>query len=521
MSRLKEISPYLAAFGLVLLLAGLTVAFGVIPGASIQVGYGLIVAGLVLILAYPFLRPDDVMLMAKARQTRYGGNALVLVLAVIGILVALNFFGTRFYYVADLTANKQFSISRQTVQILEQLKQPVDLTAMLVASEDQTARDLEKLVDKYKLRKPGMINYTRLDPNRDRMPAMGITERLKLGPVPPGRALVAESGGKHAIVSSFDEQAVTEAIVKVTRAKDKTVWFTNGHGEMGLDSSQTGGLSSMKTALEQSGYKVSSINVAISPTLSITEMDAIIIAGPQRPFSPGETKKLAGYVAGGGKVMLLADVAVETGLADVLAPWAIKLDNDLALDEVNMLQSPSIIAVQGAGYQSHTITKDMAQLVTIWPSARSLTVGTPASTTFQTTALAKTGEQRSWGETNLEGLKKKERPAFDAQDVPPPLTLATASEAGTGYGRLVVFGTSSLVSDSLLQQLGGVGNLDLVLNAVSWLTQDEDLISIRPKDPNEHPLTPPTNPLSLLITTVFLLPLAVLGLGTWIWWQRR
>ena len=96
-----------------------------------------------------------------------------------------------------------------------------------------------------------------------------------------------------------------------------------------------------------------------------------------------------------------------------------------------------------------------------------------------------------------------------------------AAEGGPATGRLVVFGTSSIVADALLQRVPGVANLFFVQNAIHWLTAEEDLISIPPTAPDSRPITPRTNPLLLLLTTAVLAPLAVLGMGTWIWWRRR
>jgi ABC-type uncharacterized transport system involved in gliding motility auxiliary subunit len=84
----------------------------------------------------------------------------------------------------------------------------------------------------------------------------------------------------------------------------------------------------------------------------------------------------------------------------------------------------------------------------------------------------------------------------------------------------VVFGTSQFVSDAYMQQVQTL-NLALFMNAVNWLTQEEDLITIAPTEPDSRPLQAPTNPRLLLVATALLMPLAVLGVGMWIWWRRR
>ena len=69
-----------------------------------------------------------------------------------------------------------------------------------------------------------------------------------------------------------------------------------------------------------------------------------------------------------------------------------------------------------------------------------------------------------------------------------PLTLAAAGTYnGATPGRFVVVGTSLWAQNSLLGSRS-LGNRDLFANMINWLASDEDLISIRPKAPEDRPL---------------------------------
>jgi len=272
-------------------------------------------------------------------------------------------------------------------------------------------------------------------------------------------------------------------------------------------------------AMEREGYEIETLAI----TATLPAADLIIVAGPQRPFAEEEARKLAGYVEGGGSLMVLVDPLVEHGLETVLLPWEIRPHDDLVFDPQNALfiNRPSWIRVVDTGYGFHTITKDLEQLASLMPNVRSIGLGTPVTDTLKTTALLKTSDG-AWGEVDLENLQgegaRAERGENDEQG---PLTLAVAAEGGEDYGRLVVFGTSALVVDPFLRDVRGIANLDLFLNAVNWLTQEEELISIRPTEPDDRPLTPPENPLRLMLVTAVLAPLAVLGVGGWIMLRRR
>jgi len=67
-----------------------------------------------------------------------------------------------------------------------------------------------------------------------------------------------------------------------------------------------------------------------------------------------------------------------------------------------------------------------------------------------------------------------------------------------------------------------LGNRDLFMNMINWLTSDEDLISIRPKSPDDRPLTMTTQKLNLAFwLSVVFFPLTVVGFGLATWWKRR
>ncbi|MBC7927019.1 MAG: ABC transporter, partial [Bryobacteraceae bacterium] len=70
--------------------------------------------------------------------------------------------------------------------------------------------------------------------------------------------------------------------------------------------------------------------------------------------------------------------------------------------------------------------------------------------------------------------------------------------------------------------LGFQGNRDLALNMINWLSSDEDLISIRPKDPADNRITLSRAQMQgLFYTSVILMPLAIVLAGVSVWWRRR
>ena len=86
-------------------------------------------------------------------------------------------------------------------------------------------------------------------------------------------------------------------------------------------------------------------------------------------------------------------------------------------------------------------------------------------------------------------------------------------------GRFVVIGDSQWAANWFVN-FGKNG--DLALNIMNWLSSDEDLISIRPKPPEDRQITMTTAQFwRLLIVSQGVLPLLAVSAGIVVWWRRR
>jgi ABC-type uncharacterized transport system involved in gliding motility auxiliary subunit len=103
----------------------------------------------------------------------------------------------------------------------------------------------------------------------------------------------------------------------------------------------------------------------------------------------------------------------------------------------------------------------------------------------------------------------------------PTTSPSTANNPeNTKESRLVVFGNSEFARDGLFeQQLNG----DVFLNSVAWVSQqDQQTLSIRPKQPNNRRITLSSLQANLLtLLSLLLLPLIGLATAAIIWWKRR
>lgn len=465
----------------------------------------LLILGGVLTLAAIIFNLRAIRESAGRRSTRLGANTTVMTVAVIAIIGFGNFLGYRHHKRIDLTTEKLYSLSDQTRKVVSDLKK--DVKVMLFDKDDQ-----QGLADQMKEYRnlSSHFSFERIDPQKN----MDVAKKLavtKLGEV------VVESGDRNERPKDTTEQSIINAIIKVTRDKLKKICFVEGHGEKKLSSTSEGdGYGVIDKMLKDENYETKSINLVASNDVP-SDCDVLVLAGPKQSLFPQEAAAVGKYLENGGKAMLLIDPDTDPKLEDVLHAWGIQLGNNTVVDVsgVGRFFQLGPGAPLARSYGTHAITKDFEGTMTFFPMSRS--VETTAGSGASTTDLMKTSED-SWAETEISAGKV----AFDeGKDKKGPITLGVAGSKTEGdkEARLVVIGDSDFAAN---QFVGVQRNGDLFMNSINWLAQDEDLISIRPKNPADRrvSMTEADQNQLFWITLVFM-PLATIGSGVYIWWKRR
>jgi len=447
----------------------------------------------------------------KARQTRFTAYAALYIAIVIAALGLANYLANRHNKSLDTTTNKRFSLSDQTLKIVRNLKQDVKVTYFDRTSDFPKGKDL---LDRYDTLSTKLsVDY--IDPEKKPQLARAAGVRSY-------GTIFVDAGTKHQEAKSLSEEEVTGAMIRALKEGDRTVCFVSGSGEHNTEDSDRSGYSGAKEATEKNNYKTRVISLLEKPEVP-GDCTIVVVAGPRFDYVAPVINALKTYVEAGGKALFLVDPPVQLGkdnvsenapLVDLLASWGVTLNKDLVLDfsGVGQLFGASEVMPLATSYESHPIVREMKGTATAFPLARSLDTKTSDKATseklFSTSANSAATSNLTSAEISVDPEKDKKG----------PLTLGAAGTVNN-KGRFVVVGSSGWVANSAL---GFQGNRDLYLNMLNWLSADEDLISIRPKDPEDRRLSltrQQTN--NIFYLSVVLLPLAAILSGIGVWWRRR
>ena len=454
--------------------------------------------------------------LLKARQTKYAAYAAVYILVIIAVVVIGNVLADRYNKAYDGTTNKRYSLSEQTLKIVKGLKQDAVITYYDQSSRFHQAKDT---LDEY-ANASRKVRVEYVDP--DKKPQLARQAGIK----EYGTAIV-QVGGKKEQAKGLNEEAITGALIRDLKDTTRTVCFVSGSGEHQIDDSNRGGYSRFKELLGRDEYQAKSVSLLQKAEVP-GDCTVLVVGGPSNDYQQPEVDAIKKYVESGGRALFLLDPPLKIGreeiaenqpLTALLAGWGVTPEKDMVLD-LNPIGQLAGLGPQVAlvtSYNPHPIVNEMKGTATGFPLSRSLKVKSAGKAAVET--LFSTSES-SLATSNLTSAEVNTR---DPNNKKGPLTIAAAGTYDTGkpnsQGRFVVVGSSAWLGNSFISFNG---NRDLALNTINWLSSDEDLISIRPKEQDDRRVTMTKAQMTFVRTTSqFLLPLIVVVAGVGVWWRRR
>jgi len=454
--------------------------------------------------------------LLKARQTKYMAYATLYIVVALAVVTVANVLADRYDKSYDATSNKRYSLSDQTIKVVRGLKQDATITYFAQDSQFGTAKDK---LDMYANLSP-KVHVVYVDP--DKKPLVATQAGFK-----NLNTAIVQIGANKNEAKSISEEDLTGAIIRDLKNTARTVCFVTGSGEHQIDDSARSGYSRLKDLIGKDDYQGKPIDLLLKAEVP-SDCTVVIVGGPRGDYQQPEVDALKKYIEDGGRALILLDPPLKVGheeigdndlLTSLLESWGVTPNKDLILDfnPVGQLAGLGPQVALETRYDSHPIVKEMKGTATGFPLSRSLDTKNADKTTVE--KLFDSSESS----LSTAKLDSDRIDPGDPKNRKGPLTIAAAGTYKTGkensQGRFVVVGSSLWAANSFLPFNG---NRDLALNTINWLSSDEDLISIRPKEPEDRKLTMTRAQVRWVgITSLLLIPLIVVGTGLSVWWRRR
>jgi gliding-associated putative ABC transporter substrate-binding component GldG len=480
---------------------------------------------------------------------------------IILILLVVNLLSNEFHIRLDLTENRQYTLSKATLNILDELEEPVTIQAYF--SEDlppdigKTRRDFQELLIEYANRSDGMVLFEFINPNEKEeyeseatrkgiQPVLiNLREKDQVKQQKAYLGAQLSMGERQEVIPFVQpgaamEYALSSAIKKIAITDKPVIGFLQGHGEPSLNE-----LSQLALQLD---VLYTSQQVTLTDSTDIpSAVKTLVVVAPRDSVSSGDLAKLDGFLARGGRMVLALDrvdgnfqnafgTSVETGLEGWLQSKGIVIDPSFVIDakcgQVTITQQQGPFTMQipvafpyipiAGTFADHPATEGLETVIFEFASP----IRFMGDTTKTYTPLVFTSD------------KSGSQPAplyFDVQkqwteaDLPQSgLVMAAALEGkltpGAESKMIVISDGGFAVSGPPQQQRPVQGdNVSLLSNAVDWLSDDTGLIELRTKGVTGRPIRELEDTTKTLLKYLnFLLPLLlVVGYGLVRFQQNR
>jgi len=290
--------------------------------------------------------------------------------------------------------------------------------------------------------------------------------------------------GRRRLVSSPNEDTLLAGLLAVTRPVPRVLAWVVGHGEGDVESAERRtGFARLRRLLTEEQY-------VIRPTTLGTrgipdKTDAVVIAGPQEDFLPEELAVLNRYLQRPGRAVVLLDPLKAPALARFLSRYAVALDDEVVLDPSGRLYGGEWLTMRlVTGERTHPIVAPLAA-APLFSRARPVRTGGEDAGDVVVEPFLFTSRE-SWSTPDAGALRHGTATFVEGRDRRGPVSVGVAvtfpglREPGMAErrGRLVVLGDSEFANNFFIDFLG---NKDLVLNTMAWVSEEEQAMTHRPE----------------------------------------
>lgn len=496
--QVGQIGSVVGGFGLLLGVLGVIWA-----GEFTIAVLSLLTLGIVGLALWYIMTPQDVKSFLQGRQARYSTIAFFSTLLLIGIVSLVYILVQREAIVADQTIDQRFSLSTQTLTLLQQVQRTpnrIEITAFYDAQDILQREVDDQYFQLYEAATNGHVYRRFVNPVEDPAFTAGYLGALEVG-IHVFASFVDDQGriiqGTTIPIELTDRQEydISQALRQMLAAGRFKVYFETGAGEPDPLSNTQQGLSLINGYMRTNGIVTEPLNLANlaaaqSPIPS--DASAIIIAQPRRDFNPEEVALLDAYLKRGGALFIAADIFNDNTtlfLGTETSPFNSYLWNNFGLRMTNQIvvdpdsSGQTALDVIGAAvYANNAIGQNLnvegdLNTVTQFRIARAIELNPEPPVTNGNVVMTTPG---AWGETNWDGVFSRSEYIYEeGVDAPGALSLVAWARNEETNAKIVIVGDADFMTNGMITS--PAGNTILVLDAIGWMTGYSEEVSFSPK----------------------------------------
>lgn len=509
------------------------------------VGYGGLAFGVLALLMWALMAPQQARSAFTGRTARFGGTSVLvtvlMLVAMIVIYIVVRNANLRY----DLTQTNTYSLSAESRTAITAIAADpnapkVHIIAFYGPSQASTRDQATLLLDDYAKTSGGKIDYEFVDPERQpqtatlyKVTSAGSIAVAKINPD------TSQPDTENAtVVTSADQGNLTNAILKVSASGVFKAYFLQ------VTDGDAAKMSVLKQNLTQRyGWKAQDVSLVqlTSPdgTFNLDDPNVtgqvMIIPGGSAPLADAELKVIQDYVAKGGDLIILAGTNLNSkqeslATADNLNAWltqdfGMHFNKDVVLDKTQAFQTPLLPVatdLDGTSFiTTNGIPRGQAALVFEVPNSIGFSDTAPENVTV--TRLVRS-TSAAYAKTNLQDILDNKIDKADG-DTAGPLVLAASAENTQTGAHVILLGSTSL-GDDTYASFQNIDNLSVAFNSLIWATNFNNYftqITVQQQTrPQDQPLFADQQTLrNINFITIVVLPFGILGVGILVWWNNR
>lgn len=472
----------------------------------------------------------------KKKWLRDNTKTTVLVIIILALYIGITYWmNNTTFPELDLTASKIYSLSSESIAKIKDIDREVKITFVNFGGYGYVI----DFARKYGLENKNILVEVVEDIAKrpDLVQKYGLQEGQDL--------IIVSSGENEDTLYSYElytydyntyeqidrtEEAFTNAILNVSTDEKPKIYFMTGHNLYPIESFNT-----VITKMKSNANEVSTIDLFTLDKVP-EDCDIFVITSLAQDITEKERDALLSYIKNGGNLLVFSDPQIFTGVSTpnldmVLAEFGASVSDGIIIEQNSghmVAGSPEFIVedVMPNGTLNQNIDTEL-KICTIYSGMIELA---------DETKLAELGvEYENFVITSKDVFLREDKndmtftkKSTDADvGVSPVASLLTKRLENDKNSKLIVFASSLLISDIPIS--AGIyqfvpsslyNNMDIVLNSIAYLTEKENLITIRKSySPVSYTVTELQNNIILLI--IVSVPLYIILVGIVVWRIRR